>query len=136
MMPAMRDDVGKLVLRLVVGGSMLLHGIAKMRHGIEPIVSQVHAHGLPGAFAYGVYLGEVVGPILLLVGWSTRIGAALVAFDMLVAVWLAHAGLVFALNKAGGWAIELQALYLVGAVAAGLLGPGRYAISRGKGRFA
>lgn len=132
----MREDVGKLVLRVSVGGCMLFHGIAKLRNGIGGIVGEVHAHGLPTAFAYGVYLGEVVGPLLVLVGWATRVGAGLVAFDMLVAVWLAHASQVFALGKAGGWALELQGLYLFGAVAVALLGPGRYAASRGKGRWA
>ena len=131
-----REDIGKLLLRVSVAGLMLLHGIAKLRHGIEGIVSSVHAHGLPTAFAYGVFLGELVGPVLVLVGWNTRAGAALVAFNMLVAVWLSHAGQFFAASKGGGWALELQALYFFGAVAVALLGPGRWSISRGKGRYA
>ena len=131
----MREDIGKLVLRVVVAGLMLLHGVAKLRHGIGFIASTVHEHGLPTAFAYGVYLGEVVGPVLVLAGVLTRAGAALEAFDMLVAIWLSHSGQIFSLNKAGGWSLELQALYLFGALAVVLLGPGRYAISRGKDRF-
>lgn len=136
MMGVMHEDSGKLLLRISVSGLMLLHGIAKLRHGIDGIVSSVHAHGLPTAFAYGVFLGEIVGPVLMLVGWNTRAGATLVAFNMIVAVWLAHGAQFFAANKAGGWSLELQALYFFGAVAVALLGPGRWSISRGKGRYA
>jgi len=44
---------------------------------------------------------------------------------MLVAIALAHTDEVFTLGAQGGWAIELQALYLFGAVAIALLGAGR-----------
>jgi putative oxidoreductase len=132
----MKEDIGKLVFRVALGAMMLLHGISKLRHGIDGIITNVHAHGLPTAFAYGVFLGEIIGPLLVIVGSGTRIGAALVAFDMIVAVWLAHAGQFFEAGKSGGWALELQGLYFFGAVAIALLGPGRYSLSRGKGRFA
>ncbi len=131
----MKEDIGKLVLRVTLGAMMLLHGIAKLSHGIDGIISNVHAHGLPTLFAYGVFLGEIIGPLLVIVGSGTRIGAALVAFDMLVAVWLAHTAQVLAAGKGGGWALDLQGLYFFGAVAIALLGPGRYSLSRGKGRF-
>jgi len=132
----MRDALAKLLLRVSVGGLMLFHGISKLHHGAGGIISNVQSHGLPAAFAYGVYLGEVVGPVLMIIGWATSVAAGLVAFDMIVAVWLAHAGQLFALGKAGGYALELQALYFFGAVAVALLGPGHYSLSRGKGRFA
>ena len=45
-----------------------------------------------------------------------------------VAVWLAHTADLFHLAKGGGYALELQTLYFVGAVAIALLGPGRYAV--------
>jgi putative oxidoreductase len=72
----------------------------------------------------------------MIVGSGTRIGAGLVAFNMVVAVWLAHTGQLFAAGKGGGWALDLQGLYFFGAVAVAFLGPGRYSLSRGKGRFA
>jgi putative oxidoreductase len=132
----MSEDVGKLLLRVAVGVMMLFHGIAKLRHGIDGIISNVHSHGLPTAFAYGVFLGEIIGPLLMIVGSGTRIGAGLVAFNMVVAVWLAHTGQLLAAGKGGGWALDLQGLYFFGAVAVAFLGPGRYSLSRGKGRFA
>ncbi len=127
------DDVGKLVLRVSLGGLMLFHGVSKLRHGIGGIARSVHAKGLPHFFAYGVYLGEVVAPLLIIVGIGTRPASAVLAFNMLVAIWLAHARDVFHLSRSGGWAIELAMLYLLGALSVAWLGSGRYALSRGRG---
>ncbi len=132
----MEQDLGRLVLRLGVGGMLFLHGLAKIEHGIGPIAAAVHAHGLPAFFAWGVYLGEVVGPILLALGIWARIGALLCAADMVVAVLLVHLGQLGQLGHlgpTGGWAVELPALYFAGALAVVLLGAGRYAL--GSGRF-
>lgn len=123
------DSVGKLLLRLVLGVVVLLHGIAKIKGGVGPIEGMLAAKGLPTFLAYGAYLGEVLGPALLIVGFWARIGALLIALNMLFAIGLAHLGDVAKLNEQGGWAIELQALILFGAIAAMLLGPGKPAIN-------
>ena len=48
---------------------------------------------------------------------------------MLFAIGLVHRAEVFALNNQGGWAIELQAMFLFTAVALALMGPGRYSLN-------
>ena len=48
------------------------------------------SHGLPGALAYLVYVGEIVAPVLLIVGLYTRPAAWIVVINMLVAIWLVH----------------------------------------------
>ncbi|MCE2946988.1 MAG: DoxX family protein [bacterium] len=126
----MTEDVGKLVLRLTLGLLMLLHGIAKIRTGIGGIEGMLEANGLPAFIALGVYVGEVVAPLLLILGFHARTGSALIVVNMLFAIGLAHLGDVASLNRTGGWGIELQAFYLFTAVAVLLLGPGRYAINR------
>ncbi len=131
----MKDDLGRLVLRVTVGGLMVFHGVSKLGHGIGGIVTNVVNHGLPTLFAYGVYVGEVVAPILVVIGLFTRPAAVVIAFTMIVAVWLAHAGDVFALGKGGGWALELQAFYALTAVVVALLGAGRFSVRRGKSRW-
>lgn len=123
------NDGARLLLRLVLGLLMLLHGIAKLRGGIAPIAGMVTGAGLPAWFAYGVYVGEVVAPLLVVTGWYSRIAAALIAVNMLFAIGLAHRGEIFDLGATGGWALELQGLFLAVAVAVALLGPGRYAIN-------
>ena len=124
-----KDSLGKLVLRLAVGGVVLLHGIAKLRNGVGFIEGVATQHGLPSFIAYGAYLGEVLGPLLMIAGFYARIGALLVAGNMVFAIALVHMGQLGQLNDQGGWAIELQALMLFGAIASMLLGPGKPAVN-------
>jgi putative oxidoreductase len=121
-----RADFGKLVLRLALGLLILLHGIAKLRGGVSGITGMVEAHGLPGFLGYGVLVGEVLAPLMVLAGFYARIGAVLIAFNMIVAFALVHLGQFGQLNEQGGWALELQGMYFATAIAIALLGPGRY----------
>lgn len=123
------DDAGKLVLRLTVGILVLMHGIAKLLNGIGPIEGMLVARGMPAFFAWGAYIGEVLAPLLLIIGIYTRAAAGIVVFNMIVAIALAHSAELFQLNKMGGWALELQGMFLFGALAIVLLGAGRYSVA-------
>lgn len=123
------EHIGKLILRLTVGGLMLPHGIAKIFKGVEGMKTMLGEHGLPAFIAYGVYLGEVVAPLLLIIGFRSRLASLFVLATMLVAIALVHASDIFALAKGGGWGIELQALYMFGSLAVLFLGGGKYAVS-------
>ncbi|WP_058834064.1 DoxX family protein [Luteimonas abyssi] len=127
---ATMQDMGRLILRLALGVLILLHGFAKLRGGLGGIEGMVQAHGLPGVFAYLVLVGEVVAPLMVIIGLHARIGAVLIAINMLVAVFLVHMGDLGRLNNTGGWALELQAMFLFGAVAVALLGPGRFSANQ------
>lgn len=126
----MGNDIGKLVLRLTVGGLILLHGISKVSGGVGGIEKMVEGIGLPGYFALAVYVGEVLAPILVIIGLYARVGAALIVVNMLVAIGLAHRADLFVLGKSGGWALELQGFFLFTALALALMGPGRLAINQ------
>jgi putative oxidoreductase len=121
-------DLGRLVLRLGIGACILFHGVAKLMGGIDPIKQAVTANGLPSFVAYGVYVGEVVAPVLLIIGWYARASALLTAINMVFAIYLVHRADLFKLAASGGYALELQALYLIVAIALALMGPGRYSI--------
>jgi putative oxidoreductase len=125
----MYESIGKLILRLTLGGLILMHGIAKLAGGIGFITDTVTGAGLPAFFAYAVYLGEVVAPLLLIAGWYSRIGAAVIAISMLFAIGLVHGAEFFTLNQTGGWALELQGMFLFTAIALVLIGPGQYRIN-------
>ncbi|MBM0106972.1 DoxX family protein [Steroidobacter sp. S1-65] len=125
----MNESTGKLILRLALGALVLLHGIAKITGGVGGLSGMVTAAGLPAFVTYGVYVGEVIAPILVLLGWYSRIGAALIAVNMLFAIALAHSAELFVIGKTGGWALELQGMFLFTAIAIALIGPGRFSLN-------
>ena len=128
-------DTGKLLLRLSLAGLLLLHGISKITGGAGAIVGLVEKAGLPGPLGYFVYVGEVLAPLLLIVGLWTRAAAAVVAVNMVVAVYLVHMQELFTLSKTGGWALELQGFYFLTALALVLLGAGRFSVGGAGGRL-
>ena len=123
------DAAGKLVLRLCVGGLMLFHGISKLTNpgSVDFIGSKLAETGLPEALAYGVYVGEIIAPLMIIIGILCRAGAALIVVNMLFAIFLVHTGDIFALTDHGGWRLELQGFYLFGSLALFFLGSGKYA---------
>jgi putative oxidoreductase len=129
------SDVAKLLLRLMLGMLILLHGISKIRGGPGFILDIVDKAGLPEPFGYLVYVGEVLAPVLVIIGLWTRLAALVIAINMIVAVALVHMGQLFTLNETGGWALELQGLFLVVAIAVALLGAGRYSVGGNFGRW-
>lgn len=124
------EDLGKLVLRITIGGLMLFHGIGKIQGGVEGISQILNGHNLPTILAYGAYVGEVVAPLLIVVGLFTRLAALIVAFHIAVAVYLAHREQLMTLDAHGGYALELQAFYFLGALAIVFLGSGRIGFTR------
>lgn len=124
------DAFGKLVIRLSLGVLMLFHGAAKILHpdSLGFIRSMLEGADLPGALAYGVYVGEVVAPLMIILGIYSRVGGLIVVVNMLFAIWLAHADDIFTLTEHGGWALELQGFYLFSGLALIFLGSGRYAV--------
>jgi putative oxidoreductase len=124
------DAVAKLLLRCLVAGLMLFHGLHKVASGIEGVRELLVEKGLPRLLAPGVYLGEVVAPLLMIAGLWTRPAALVFAFNMLVALALAHTDDIFRLGRHGEWPIETPFLFLVGGLVVALLGPGPYAVDR------
>lgn len=124
------DAVGKLILRLSVGGLMLFHGVAKLLNpgSVEFISGRLTEAGLPSLLAYGVYLGEVVAPLMIIVGVLTRVGGLVVVVNMLFAVLLVHTGDFLSLTEHGGWRLELQGFYFFGGLALMFFGSGKLAV--------
>lgn len=124
-----KPNLGLLILRVSLGVLMLLHGIAKLVKGVGGIESMLRQAGLPGFLAYGVYLGEILAPALLIIGFRTRVAALLFICTMLVAIFIANPEKVTMLLNTGGWAVELQALFLFGALTLFFTGGGKLSIS-------
>ena len=129
------DDAGKLLLRVALGVLILLHGIAKVVGGATFVLSLMDQIGMPAMFGYLVYVGEVLAPLLVIVGIWTRLAAIVIAINMVVAVALVHGKELLSLGKTGGWALELQGMFFIAAVVVALQGAGRYSIGGVRGRW-
>jgi putative oxidoreductase len=125
-----RDQLAKLLLRLTVAVFMLFHGYSKIMSpgALDWIGGTLSGYGLPTVLAYGVYVGEILAPILLIIGVYCRIGGWLIFLNMLFAIFLAHQSELFTLSGSGGWALELQGFYLMGGLVVALSGSGKLAL--------
>ena len=129
-------DIGKLILRLTVAILMGFHGVSKLRHGVAWMAGPLGSHHLPTWLAYGVFVGEVVVPILLILGIFTRPAALIIVFEMFMAIYLVLGSHAFELDKQTGSPHgELQFFYIGACLAIAFLGSGRYALSKGQGRW-
>jgi len=125
-------DAGLLVLRLAVGLAMAAHGSQKLMGwfegpGPQGTVAFVRNLGFRpvGLWSAGVWGSEVGGGLLLAAGLLSPLGTLGVAAAMLVATFAAHWGKGFFAQRGG---FEVPFLYLAGAAAAGITGPGRYSL--------
>lgn len=130
-----REDLGKLLLRAALAILLLFHGVSKLTGGIGFVAGALEKMGLPAAIGYLVYVGEVLAPLLLLIGLWTRLAALVVIGNMIVAVLLVHTAEFFSMSPTGGWALELQGMYFAAALAILLLGAGRYSLGGRGGRW-
>ncbi|KAA3624603.1 MAG: DoxX family protein [Proteobacteria bacterium] len=124
------DALGKLIFRLTLGGLMLFHGVAKITNpgSIQFISGKLTEFGLPELLAYGAYVGEVLAPILIIIGLFARIGGLLIAVNMVFAILLMHMGQLMDINAStSGYALELQAFYLFGGLSVLFMGSGDFA---------
>lgn len=130
MNPPFFDNVGKLTLRLTLGVLILFHGVHKILYpaALGFIGRKLVDLGLPHDLAYLVYIGEVVAPIMLILGVYSRIGGLLVVINMIFAVILVHATQLLSVGKSGGWAVELEGVYLLCGLTVLMLGSGKAAI--------
>jgi putative oxidoreductase len=58
-----------------------------------------------------------------------------VAINMIAAILLVHTSQFFTRNDTGGWALELQGMFLVASLSVALLGAGRYSVGGAAGRY-
>ena len=123
------EDIGKLLLRLSVGILMLFHGVSKLRNleTLGFIKNKLTMFSMPELLAYGVFLGEIVAPLLVIIGIYARFGGFIIFINMLFAIVLVHSNDLFALTDHGGWRLELQGLFLFGSLVIALIGSGRIA---------
>ncbi|MCL2892539.1 DoxX family protein [Brenneria tiliae] len=123
-----KPDFGKLLLRVSFSILMLFHGWHKLHSGIGGVQKMLVEAGIPTFVGYGVYVGEVIIPILLILGIFTRPAALIFSFTMLTAALLANPNDLFVLTKTGAWIAEPAAVFFFAGLAIAFLGSGRYSV--------
>ena len=123
---------GKLLLRLTLGGLMLFHCVHKILYpeSLDFISNSLQSAGLPTFLTYGVFVGEVLAPLMIILGLLSRLGGLLIVVNMIFAIALVHGGDLLSLTQHGGWRLELQAFFLLGGLAIFSMGSGRFALRR------
>ena len=126
----MMNDLGKFILRVGTSVLMLPHGYAKFKHLLDL--------GMNASFAdpFGIgqvptlilaIIAELLCPLLIIVGFRTRLAAIPPAITMFVAAFVIH------INDP--WSkMEFAILYLIGFLAIALIGPGNWSVDGRKGR--
>jgi len=122
-------DIGLLLIRIAIAGLMLFHGVAKLGH-LDGIMRMLSKNSLPEFMAYGVYITEIIAPILMIIGYRTRLASLAFFLGMLFIIFLAHANDIFVITDKGALKIELILLYTLGSIALFFTGAGKYAVSK------
>ncbi|GAB2658880.1 DoxX family protein [Nocardia goodfellowii] len=127
----MAADLVLLLVRLVVGGTMIAHGVNHWLGGgrIAGTARWFGGLGLrfPTAQAWFSVITEIGAGALLVLGLLTAPASAAVLSVMLVAGLLAHRGNGFFVFREG---YEYVLVLATAALALGVLGPGRWSLDR------
>lgn len=124
------NDIAALLLRITLGGLLLFHGWHKVHSGISFILQTLSEQGVPAFVGYGVYLGEVVAPILIILGILCRPAALVIIGTMGVAWLLVGVDKTLMLTETGAWAIEDLVFYTMLSVILLFTGCGKYSVIR------
>jgi putative oxidoreductase len=129
-------DISWLVIRLTIGGVLLVHGTEKVMHiGIPKFAAGLAARGIEPAtlFAYVVFFNETVGAVFIMAGFLTRIVGPMIAIEFIIITFVAHFPNGFAWTSPhGGW--EYPLLWGLVFFAVALRGGGPYSVDRAIGK--
>jgi putative oxidoreductase len=123
---------GLAILRIVLGIAMLFHGWSKLSGGVDNVAGFFGGQlGIPAPqlMAWVVTIVELVGGILLVVGFLTQIVGILIALDMLGAILFAYLlrGVPI-INEGGAISWEKEAVFAAAALCIALAGPGAWSV--------
>ena len=125
-----RQDITLLIGRVALGVVLIAHGWQKFfTYGISGATASFEQMGIPLAGAAAVFaaLVELVGGILLIIGFAVPLVGLLVAVDMIGALLFVHAPNGVFVGE-GGYELVLV-IAALGVVFAGV-GAGGYAVDR------
>ena len=83
------ESFAELVGRVLLGSLFLLSGLSKLG-AYGATAAYMSSAGVPGALLPAVIAVELLGSLAVIVGWKTRVAAALLAGFSLLAAFLFH----------------------------------------------
>lgn len=105
-----------LLIRIVLGITFLVHGIAKFQMGLGNVAGWFESIGIMGGLGYAVAFIELLGGIALILGLGTRIVSALIAIVLIGAIFTAKLSLGFIGEIAAGYELDVVLLSMAGAL--------------------
>lgn len=123
------SDLWYPMIRVAIGGIIFMHGWAKLTGNVDNVATFMAKNGLaPGlGFAYAAILLETAGAICIILGLFTRVVAAALAVELLIAMLAVHWVKGFSVG-AGGYEYVLLLGIVMFAIA--LRGGGPYSLDR------
>ena len=125
-------SVGLLILRLVAGLTLAVHGTQKLfgwfgGAGLTRLKQGFEKQGFKPAWLWAslVIIGEVGGGVSLVLGFLTPLGAAGIFGTMFMATFKSHWKNGFIVSKGG---YEYTLMLMAVSVAIGIMGPGSYSL--------
>jgi putative oxidoreductase len=116
--------IGLAFFRISMSAMMLTHGLPKLQKLISGDFEFADPIGIGAAPSlFLTVIGEFICPILIIIGYKTRLASIPTVITMLVAAFIAHAADAFGSK-------EKALLYLVGFATIVLIGPGKYSVDR------
>ncbi|MBE2984889.1 DoxX family protein [Campylobacter sp. RM9344] len=122
-------NLGLLFIRLGLGICLFLHGFHKITNGIGGVKAILVKSGLSEILAYGVYFGEVLAPLMLIIGFYSRISASIIIATSLFIIYAAYPNPLEITNY-GGFKAEILYLYICMAFCIVFCGSGKYAVKQ------
>lgn len=116
------SDWSLLILRIGFAGMMLTHGIPKINMLFESPIKFADPIGLGETTTLVLtIIGEVIAPVLILIGFKTKLASIPAIITMVVAAFVVHANDPIDVK-------EKALLYLIAFIAIFLQGAGKYSV--------
>ena len=117
-------DFGLLLMRLGFSVGMMTHGYGKFLKVIQGNFEFGDPIGIGPTFSLILAaIGEFIAPILIILGWKTRLATIFPTLTMLVAFAIAHDGDPFSRK-------EKAFVYLIAFLTLYFTGPGKYSLGK------
>lgn len=130
---SLKSSFGLLFLRVIFGICVLTHGISKIQNftsSMQFIQELLIKNNLPQIMSYGVFVGEVIAPFLIIIGLFTRISSIIVFLNCLTILYLAHLSNLFGMTPQGGFINEIVFLYIGCSLCLIFTGSGKFALRK------